>query len=98
MKINITDAAEIVSMTPDELLMAVQKEECITPHFVPPTDMVYNDDGTVQFTDGDPEPSWEFDMTEVLAFKKIHDGRKEREKDLKIRTAVKEANKELARE
>ena len=95
MRIDIKDAAEIVSMTPDELLMEAQKDDAITPHYVPPTDMIYNDDGTVQFVDGETEPTWEFEMSEVLEFKKIHDERKARERDVKIREAVQQANQEL---
>lgn len=95
MKIDIKDAAQIVSMTPDELLMAAQKQTALTPHFVPPTDMVYNDDGTVKFIEGNSEPSWEFDMTELLEFKKVWDEQKAHEASLKIREAVKKANEDL---
>ena len=95
MRVNIQDASQLLSMTPDEMLMEVQNQECITSHFVAPTDMIYNEDGTVQFVDGATEPSWEFEMSELIELKKIIDHRKELEKDKLIGDAVKQANEEL---
>ena len=91
MRINIQNAADILSITSDELLMEAQNAEKLTAHFVPPTDMVYEEDGTVKFVDGDAEPSWEFDIDEVLAYKKVIDERNR----IPLDEAVKNATKEL---
>jgi len=96
MRINIQNAADILSLTEDELLMESQKVEDITAYFVPPTDMVYNDDGTVRFVDdGDSESTWEFELDEVLEYKKVLDEKKKIQRDVKIRQAVREANEEM---
>lgn len=95
MRVNIQDASQLLSMTPDEMLMEVQNEECISAHFIQPTDMIYNEDGTVQFVEGAAEPSWEFEMTELIELKKIIDRRKELEKDKLIGDAVRRANEEI---
>lgn len=95
MRVDIQDASQLLSMTPDEMLMEVQSQECISAHFVQPTDMIYNEDGTVQFVEGSAEPSWEFEMSELIELKKIIDRRKELEKDKLIGDAVKQANEEL---
>ena len=92
MKISISDAADILSMAEDELLMEAQSSEIITAYFVPPTDMVYNDDGTVRFVDdGDPESSWEFEMKELLLHKKTLDEKRQKEGAKKLSQAVKTA-------
>lgn len=91
MKISIEQAAEIMSMEPDELLMEVQSVDTVTAHFVVPSDMLYNDDGTVQFVDGDPNPTWEFDMTEILTHKKVLDEKRQAEGAKKLSDAVKTA-------
>jgi len=91
MKISIEQASDILSMEPDELLMEVQSVDTVTPHFVAPSDMIYNDDGTVQFVDGDPDPTWEFDMTEILAHKKVLDEKRQAEGAKKLSQAVKTA-------
>ncbi len=98
MRVNIQDASQLLSLTPDEMLMEVQSQECISAHFVPPTDMIYNDDGTVQFVDGDAEPSWEFEMSELIELKKKIDHKKELKKDKLIGDAVRQANEELSEE
>lgn len=91
MKISIAQAAEIMSMETDELLMEVQSIDTVTAHFVAPSDMLYNDDGTVQFVDGDPDPTWEFDMTEILAHKKVLDEKRQTEGAEKLSQAVRTA-------
>ena len=96
MRINIQVAADILALTEDELLMEAQQVDELTAYFVPPTDMIYNDDGTVRFDDdGDAESTWEFEMDEVLAHKKVLDEKKAAERDAKIRQAVREANEEM---
>ena len=96
MRINIQVAADILALTEDELLMEAQQVDELTAHFVPPTDMIYNDDGTVRFVDdGDSESTWEFEMDEVLAHKKVLDEKKATERDAMMRQAVREANEEI---
>lgn len=96
MKINISNAAEILSMTEDELLMESQQVDDLNAIFVPPTDMVYNEDGTVRFIDeGDTESSWEFEMDDVLKYKKVLDEKRLMERNRKIKMAVQTANQEL---
>lgn len=90
MKINIQNAADILSMSCDELLMEAQNTEELTAHFVPPTDMIYEEDGTVKFVDGDSEPSWEFEIDEVLAYKKVLDERNRIPLDEAVKSATKE--------
>lgn len=91
MKISIEQASDILSMEPDELLMEVQSVDTVTAHYAAPSDMLYNDDGTVQFVDGNPEPSWEFDMTEILDYKKVLDEARKSEGAEKLSQAVKTA-------
>ena len=95
MKINIEQASDILSMEPDELLMEIQSVDTVTAHYVAPTDMLYNEDGTVQFVDGDPNPTWEFDMTEILAHKKVLDEKRKSEGEKKLSQAVNSALKGL---
>ena len=91
MRISISDASGILSLNEDELLMESQICDDLTAHYVAPTDMIYNDDGTVQFVDGDPDPTWEFDMTEILAHKKVLDEKRQAEGAKKLSQAVKTA-------
>ena len=91
MRISISDASGILSLNEDELLMESQICDDLTAHYVAPTDMIYNDDGTVQFMDGDPDPTWEFDMAEILAHKKVLDEKRQTEGAEKLSQAVKTA-------
>jgi hypothetical protein len=91
MRISISDAANIVSLSEDQLLMESQICDNLTAHYVAPTDMIYNDDGTVQFVDGNSESSWEFEMDEIIEFKKIHDEKRIAEGAKKLSEAVKTA-------
>lgn len=71
MKINLEDAAQILSMTPDELMLESQGTDLLNPIFVPATDMTYLADGRVQFDEsGNPDATWEFYMKEILEYKK----------------------------
>ena len=91
MRISISNAAGILSLTEDEVLMKSQTCDHLTAHYVTPTDMIYNDDGTVQFVDGNPDPSWEFEIDEVIAFKKEMEERQQAEGAKKLSQAVKTA-------
>ena len=79
MSISISNAAE------------VQSVDAVTAHYVAPSDMLYNDDGTVQFVDGNPDASWEFEMEEVLAYKQALDEKRQAEGAKKLSAAVKTA-------
>jgi len=71
MKISIEDTAAILNLTEEEVLLHSQRTEIFSAHFKPPTDMTYNEDGTVVFHEnGSEESSWEFEMSEVLLYKK----------------------------
>ena len=91
MRIPISNAAGILSLTEDEVLMESQTCDQLTAHYVAPTDMLYNDDGTVQFVDGNPEPSWEFEIDEVLAFKLDLEEKQRAEGAKKLSQAVRTA-------
>ena len=91
MKISVEQASDILSMEPDELLMEVQSVDAVTAHYVAPSDMLYNDDGTVQFVDGNSNPTWEFDMTEILTHKKVLDEKRQAEGAEKLSQAVRTA-------
>lgn len=73
MRISLQQTAEILDRTTDEVLYIANNENRLTAVFKPDDDMIYNDDGTVTFTEGNSEPSWEFDINEVLEFKKQMD-------------------------
>ena len=71
MKISIKDTATILNLTEEEVLLHSQKTEIFSAHFKPATDMTYNEDGTVIFHEnGNEDSSWEFEMSEVLVYKK----------------------------
>ena len=91
MRISISDAAGILSLNEDELLMESQVCDDLTAHYVAPTDMIYNDDGTVRFVDGKAEASWEFEMSEILAYKKNVEEKRQAEGAEKLSQAVKTA-------
>tara|TARA_R110000796_G_scaffold50044_5_gene118740 strand:+ start:479 stop:769 length:291 start_codon:yes stop_codon:yes gene_type:complete len=91
MRISISNAAGILSLTEDEVLMESQTCDDLTAHYLVPSDMIYNDDGTVQFVDGNPDASWEFEMEEVLAYKQALDEKRQAEGAKKLSAAVKTA-------
>lgn len=71
MRISIEDASAILNLSEEEVLLHSQNSEIFSAHFKPPTDMTYNEDGTVVFhEDGDEDHSWEFEMSEILLYKK----------------------------
>lgn len=73
MRVTLDDVSGILNRTPDEILFIANTEKRLTAHLIQDNDMVYNEDGTVSFTDGITEQQWEFDLPEVLAFKKEMD-------------------------
>jgi len=73
MKVSLEQASGILNRTPDEVLYIANNEQRLEAIVNPDDDIIYNDDGTVQFVDGKRDPVWEFELDEVLAFKKEMD-------------------------
>lgn len=70
MKISLQQAAEILDRTTDEVLYISLHENRLESYQKMDSDIVYNDDGTVQFVEGERDPVWEFELEDVLEFKK----------------------------
>lgn len=73
MNITVEQAAGILDRTEDEVLFIALVEKRLNPSVKQDDDIIYNDDGTVSFTEGNRDPVWEFDINEVLAFKQVMD-------------------------
>ena len=73
MKITLDQASDILNRSTDTVLYLAQQEKKFEAYMVSDNDMIYNDDGTVSFTEGDRDPVWEFDLQEILEFKKEMD-------------------------
>jgi hypothetical protein len=70
MRITLQQAADILNRTEDEVLFISLHENRLESHQKMDNDIVYNEDGTVRFVEGDRDPSWEFNLEDVLSFKK----------------------------
>lgn len=70
MKITLQQAADILNRSEDEVLFISLHENRLESHQKMDNDIVYNEDGTVRFVEGDRDPSWEFNLDDVLSFKK----------------------------
>ena len=73
MRITLQQAADIINRSPDEILYIANIEKRIKANMEADDDMVYNEDGTVSFKEGISEPTWWFDLNDVLSFKKEMD-------------------------
>jgi hypothetical protein len=73
MRISLEQAATILARTQDEVLYFSAVEHKIKQHMVMDDDIVYNEDGTVSFTEGNRDPVWEFDLDDVLNLKQDMD-------------------------
>lgn len=73
MNITLDQAAAILNRSTDTVLYLAQQEKRFEAHLVSDNDMVYNKDGTVSFVDGSRDPLWEFNLQEILEFKKEMD-------------------------
>jgi hypothetical protein len=73
MRITLQQAADIINRSPDEILYIANIEKRIRANMEADDDMVYNEDGTVSFKEGISEPTWWFDLNDVLSFKKEMD-------------------------
>lgn len=70
MKINLDQTAQILGKSVNEVLFVVQDKR-LAAKIKKDADMIFNEDGTVQFIDTDDNTvDWEFDLTEVLEFKR----------------------------
>lgn len=70
MKINLDQTAQILGKSVNEVLFVVQDKR-LAAKIKKDADMIFNEDGTVQFIDTDDTTvDWEFDLTEVLEFKR----------------------------
>ena len=73
MKITLDQASDILNRSTDTVLYLAQQEKRFEAYMVSDNDMIYNEDGTVSFTEGNRDPSWEFNLQEILDFKKEMD-------------------------
>jgi len=69
MNISVEQAAGILDRTEDEVLYIALVEKRLHPHIKQDDDIIYNDDGTVSFVEGNRDPVWEFSLDEILKFK-----------------------------
>lgn len=69
MELSLQQAAEILSKTPDEVLFIVQDGR-MTAIQKEDTEIKYLADGRVEFNNEPAEPSWAFELQEVLRVKK----------------------------
>ena len=70
MKLNLEQTAQILGKTINEVLFVVQDKR-LAAKIKKDADMIFNEDGTVQFIDtNDTSVDWEFDLNEVLQFKR----------------------------
>lgn len=96
MKVILEDAAQILNMSPDELMLECQQTDKLNPIFVPATDMVYLADGRVQFDEsGSADATWEFILEELLEYKPVLDKKRKSEGEKKLSEAVNSALKGL---
>ena len=73
MKITLEQASDILNRSSDTVLYLAQQEKRFEVYMASDKDMIYNEDGTVSFIDGNRDPCWEFDLQEILEFKKEMD-------------------------
>ena len=70
MKLSLEQTASILNKSTDEVLFVVQDKR-LPAEIKQDGDMVFNDDGTVRFIEGmESGVQWEFELDDVLAFKK----------------------------
>lgn len=69
MNISVEQAAGILDRTEDEVLYIALVEKRLNPLIKQDDDIIYNEDGTVSFVEGNRDPVWELNLDEVLKFK-----------------------------
>lgn len=73
MRISLEQTAGILNLSVDTVLFISRSENRLISYYKPDDDIIYNEDGTVSFTEGNSTPTWEFEFDDVLAFKKQMD-------------------------
>lgn len=75
MKISLQQASEILNRSTDEVLYIVNNEKRLPIQLVGDEELNYNEDGTISFNENveTTEPTWWFNLDDVLSFKKQMD-------------------------
>lgn len=73
MKISLEQTCDILNRNREEVLYIANNEKRLPVEIEMDNDMIRNEDGTVSFVEGNDEPTWWFNLDDVLAFKKQMD-------------------------
>jgi len=76
MKISLEQTCDILNRNADEVLYIANNEKRLPIQIVGDEELNYNEDGTISFNENveTTEPTWWFNLDDVLAFKKQMDG------------------------
>jgi len=75
MKISLEQTCDILNRNADEVLYIANNEKRLPIQLVGDEELNYNEDGTISFNENveTTEPTWWFNLDDVLAFKKQMD-------------------------
>lgn len=75
MIISLSQAAEILSRSEDEVLYIANNEQRLPITCIRDQEITYNEDGTIVFNEGveHKDPEWVFELDDVLKFKQEMD-------------------------
>jgi len=75
MKISLEQTCDILNRSADEVLYIANNEKRLPIQLVGDEELNYNEDGTISFNENveTTEPTWWFNLDDVLAFKKQMD-------------------------
>lgn len=75
MKISLEQTCDILNRSVDEVLYIANNEKRLPIQLVGDEELNYNEDGTISFNENveTTEPTWWFNLDDVLAFKKQMD-------------------------
>jgi hypothetical protein len=75
MKISLEQTCDILNRSADEVLYIANNEKRLPIQLVGDEELNYNEDGTISFNENveTTEPTWWFNLDDVLAFKKEMD-------------------------
>ena len=75
MKISLEQTCDILNRNADEVLYIANNEKRLPIQIVGDEELNYNEDGTISFNENveTTEPTWWFNLDDVLAFKKQMD-------------------------
>ena len=75
MKISLEQTCDILNRSADEVLYIANNEKRLPIQLVGDEELNYNEDGTISFNENveTTEPTWWFNLEDVLAFKKQMD-------------------------